>query len=414
MFSLKSIFLKCKFDLSASFFTYLFGSVLNLLASYSLLIFLLNSLPKTEYGQYGLYISLLSILLIFFNFGHKEAIFKLTSKSSENHISAPLKDVLTTYCQWNLCILIVIQLLLLIDFTYYFAAMATLMNGWLIALTAYYRGRSIYKVDALTLPIQRAIWLVSALVLYYTFEVMSLSFVFAASMVATVICLLFIFSPFVTAPAILSTTNQKSAKQTKLLFNFFIIELASVFYLKADVLLLRLFSVDLVAIADYFFAIQLFEIVALVIMPIGYFYFNSLSKNYLDVTIQTIKNYLFVMLIIVFSIHVGIYFLAPIIFPMIIPEYTSSISSVLLIMFSLYPVCFNILLSSRLIFDNKEVVFAKICFAALIFNFAVNIVFIPYFDIYAVLIIKFMTEILISLLLIKTIFFPTTTSMRNT
>lgn len=398
---MKSYFKQFIPSTTSSFFTYFLSAILNLFVSYGLLVLLLRALPKEQYGQYGLYISVFSMLLILFNFGHKEIIFKFSSQFNTDDKSARLYSAFQTFSQWNLVLFIAIQALLLIDITWYIVAMAFLLNSWLITGAAYHRGQADYRLDAFALPMQRSFWLIGCIAIYFFLDEISLNQVFCAAVVATLMCLLYIILPIFNKLKSVAFNQKHDNSQMKLLFNFFIIEIASVFYLKSDILLLRLFDLDLAIIADYFFAIQLFEIIVLIIMPIGYFYFNALSKKNNGIEGLNLKKYLFPMLGLVVCAHFGILLLAPIIFPIVIPNYTSSINSVLLIIFSLYPVAINILLSSQLIFENKEVAYAKICFFALGFNLILNALLIPNLEIQGVLLTKFLTECLITLLLLK-------------
>jgi len=398
---MKSYFKQFIPSTTSSFFIYFLSAILNLLVSYGLLVLLLRALPKAQYGQYGLYISVFSMLLILFNFGHKEVIFKFSSQFNVEDDSSKLLNTFRSFSLWNLVIFIAIQGLLLIDITWYIVAMAFLLNSWLITGVAYHRGQADYRLDAFALPMQRSFWLIGCIAIYFILDEISLNQVFFAAVVATIMCLLYIVLPIFNQFKLVVFNHKYDSTQVKLLFNFFIIEIASVFYLKSDILLLRLFDLDLAIIADYFFAIQLFEIIALIIMPIGYFYFNALSKKNNGIEGLNLKKYLFPMLGIVVCAHLGVLLLAPIIFPVVIPNYSSSINTVLLIIFSLYPVAINILLSSQLIFENKEVLYAKVCFTALVFNLILNALLIPNFEIQGVLLTKFLTECFITLLLLK-------------
>lgn len=398
---MKSYFKQFIPSTTSSFFTYFLSAILNLFVSYGLLLLLLRVLPKEQYGQYGLYISVFSMLLILFNFGHKEIIFKFSSLFNVEDDSSKLLNTFRSFIQWNLVIFIATQGLLLIDITWYIVAMAFLLNSWLITGAAYHRGQADYRLDAFALPMQRSFWLIGCIALYFFLDEISLNQVFCAAVVATIMCLVYIILPIFNQFKSVAFNQKHDTNQMKLLFNFFIIEIASVFYLKSDILLLRLFDLDLAIVADYFFAIQLFEIIVLIIMPIGYFYFNALSKKNNGIEGLNLKKYFLPMLGIIVCTHLGILLLAPIIFPVVIPNYTSSINTVLLIIFSLYPVAINILLSSLLIFENKEVLYAKICFTALVFNLILNALLIPNFEIQGVLLTKFLTECFITLLLLK-------------
>ncbi|NQZ11387.1 MAG: hypothetical protein HRT35_29900 [Algicola sp.] len=393
-------------NLSSSFVTYLFGAVINLTATYALMVLLLNVLSQTEYGQYGVYISLFSILLIFFNFGHKEVVFKYASNTQTDTALNPLPRLFIGFYRWNLLLLALVQILIVFDTTLYAGIMMFLVNSWMITLAAYHRGHANYRKDALALPLQRLLWLCFSLCCYFIFDSLGLITLFFCGLLATGLCIVWLYRPLqrvasikLNGTALLS--NPLKTGQMKLLFSYLVIEVSSVLYLKADVLLLRFFDFELAAIANYFFAIQVFEIAVLVLMPIGYFYFNRLNRvepqQRAQVSIMPMLMVLFTLLVLM---HGGFAWLAPKLFPYMAPKYVDSISVVLWVMCSLYPVAVNILLSSQLIVANKERLYAKICFVALLFNLIANGVLIPSLGLTAVMAVKFLTELLIMVLLL--------------
>lgn len=169
--------------LSLPFTTYVLGSGINLLASYALMVFLLNVLSKAEYGQYGFLISLFSMLLILFNFGHKEAVFKYASVNhgqSQDRLNQKdstislLTSLMGNFYRWNALILLGVHGLIWVDISLYFVAMMFLCNSWLMTFAGYFRGVSDYHKDALALPIQRLLWLLFSIVLYYSVDDLSL------------------------------------------------------------------------------------------------------------------------------------------------------------------------------------------------------------------------------------------------
>ncbi len=395
-------------NLSSSFVTYLFGAVINLTATYALMILVANILSKEEYGQYGVYISFFSLLLIFFNFGHKEVMFKYVSANASqlSSIASPLPILFIGFYRWNLMLLALVQVIIVFDTALYAGAMMFLVNSWMITFAAYHRGYADYKKDALALPIQRLLWLSFSLCSYFFFSSLSLTALFVCGLLATCLCIVWLYRPIQQVKSVnLNTTALFSSSlktgQMALLFSYFVIEVSSVFYLKSDMLLLRFFNFSLAVTADYFFAIQIFEIAVLVLMPIGYFYFNRLNRVEPEQRAQvSIMPMLLVLLTMLIFMHCGFAWLAPIVFPYMVPKYVESINVVLWVMCSLYPVAVNILLSSQLIVANKERLYAKICFIALLFNLIANGVFIPTIGLGAVIAVKFLTELLIMLLLI--------------
>ncbi|MCJ8269064.1 MAG: hypothetical protein MJK04_06630, partial [Psychrosphaera sp.] len=269
-------------NLSSSFVTYLFGAVINLTATYALMVLLLNVLSKAQYGQYGIYISLFSLLLIFFNFGHKEVVFKYASATQADSNVSPLPGLFIGFYRWNLLLLALVQILIVFDTTLYAGAMMFLVNSWMITFAAYHRGHADYNKDALALPLQRLLWLCFSLCCYFIFDGLSLITLFFCGLLATGMCIVWLYRPIQRVASVkLNVTTLLSSPlktgQMKLLLSYLVIEVSSVFYLKSDVLLLRLFDFELTVMADYFFAIQVFEIAVLVLMPIGYFYFNRLN-----------------------------------------------------------------------------------------------------------------------------------------
>jgi O-antigen/teichoic acid export membrane protein len=284
--------------------------------------------------------------------------------------------------------------------------MMFLVNSWMITLAAYHRGYADYSKDAWVLALQRLLWLSFSLCSYFILNRLGLITLFFCGLLATGLCVVWLYWPIqriesvkLNASALLS--NPLKTGQMKLLLSYLVIEVSSVFYLKSDVLLLRLFDFKSVVIADYFFAIQVFEIAVLVLMPIGYFYFNRLNRidpqQRAQLSIIPMLMVLFTMLVLMQG---GFAWLAPMVFPLMAPKYVESINVVLWVMCSLYPVAVNILLSSQLIVANKERLYAKICFVALLFNLIANGVLIPSIGLNSVITVKFLTELLIMLLLL--------------
>ncbi|MFT5164173.1 MAG: O-antigen/teichoic acid export membrane protein [Alteromonadaceae bacterium] len=393
-------------NLSSSFVTYLLGAVVNLTATYAMMVLLINVLAKEDYAQYGVYISLFSLLLIFFNFGHKEVVFKYASASRADSTLSPLPVLFIGFYRWNLLLLALVQVLIVFDTTLYAGAMMFLVNSWMVTLAAYHRGSTDYKKDAWALPLQRLLWLSFSLSCYFTFDSLGLITLFFCGLLATSLCIVWLYWPLrrvesvkFNGAALLS--NPLKTGQMKLLLSYLVVEISSVFYLKSDVLLLRFFDLDMTVIADYFFAIQVFEIAVLVLMPIGYFYLNRLNLVEPEQRSHvSILPMLMVLLTLLVLMHGGFAWLAPMVFPYAAPKYVESINVVLWVMCSLYPVAVNILLSSQLIVANKERTYAKICFIALLFNLIANSVLIPSMGLTAVMAVKFLTELLIMLLLL--------------
>jgi O-antigen/teichoic acid export membrane protein len=393
-------------NLSSSFVTYLLGAVVNLTATYAMVVVLLNVLSKEEYGQYGVYISLFSILLILFNFGHKEVVFKYASASQTDAPATPQPVLFIGFYRWNLLLLALVQVLIVFDTTFYAGTMMFLAHSWMITLAAYHRGYADYSKDAWALPLQRLLWLSFSLCCYFIFDALSLITLFFSGLLASILCVVWLYRPTAQAESVklrVSTLLSSPLKngQLKLLLSYLVIEVSSVFYLKSDVLLLRFFDFSLAVTADYFFAIQIFEIAVLVLMPIGYFYFNRLNRVEPQQRAKiSIMPMLMLLLTLLVLMHGGFAWLAPILFPYMAPKYVESINVVFWVMCSLYPVAVNILLSSQLIVANKERIYAKICFVALLFNLVANFVFIPSIGLNAAIVIKFLTESLIMLLLL--------------
>ena len=392
--------------LSVSFSRYFFAALVNLLASYGLMLFLLIVLTKAEYGQYGIYLSVFSMLLILFNFGHKELMFKYASQptQSKTHTQAfpaKLNSTWQSFFRWNLIWLVLLQVLLLVDMTCYWLALMFLSNSWLVTAAACHRGRANYTFDAFALPAQKSIWLLFCGLWFLFSDGLDLRSVFVSSLFATLLCMVWLYRPLRgLMPGAGSLLTGQNKQYWRLLFNYLLIEVASVFYLKADVLLLHGFGQELSTIADYFFAIQLFEIAVLIIMPVGYFYFNRLSAqaDIGSVSSAGMWRYAMVILGLVALMQLMAFGLAPVMFPLLLPQYTASINAVLWVMFALYPVALNILLSTRLIVANKEVVWAKICFFALLVNLLGNGLLIPRLGVQGAIYIKLLTEVVITCL----------------
>ena len=135
-------------------------------------------------------------------------------------------------------------------------------------------------------------------------------------------------------------------------------------------------------------------------MPVGYFYFNRVSAHVVTGSVNSVgmKSYVAIIVGLVALMQLMAFGLAPVMFPLLLPQYTASINAVLWVMFALYPVALNILLSTRLIVANKEVVWVKICLFALLVNLLGNGLLIPRLGVQGAIYIKLLTEVVITCL----------------
>ncbi|GAA0353594.1 hypothetical protein GCM10009092_17460 [Bowmanella denitrificans] len=377
---------------------YLAFSLGNILVSYLLLLFLANSLSKSEYAQYGVLTSVMSLLLILVNFGHKEALFKL---SSQNRI----QDVARYFgtLQLWLCGCVFFSLLaLFFNLETGLAALAFLALYLMTLVSNIHRGLGFYLRDAVSLPLYRGIWLLGCLGVYCLAGDLDIVGVFAVAALASLMALTIVKGVSTLCSYVQPISRLTLPFGNPLLRNFFLLEVATIAYMKLDVLLLSAYGVKEVQVAEYFFAIQVFEACVLLTSPLSYLFFNRYNRrtNDKDSLWRHLWPFVGLLLLVVIFILVGWQLLGPWLLAWMFPAYEQSHTLISLLLLALLPMGLSMLLSHWLFARDKEWSYVKICAAGLLLCSIGNILLIPHFAGIGAAITRLATECVIALLLI--------------
>lgn len=386
-----------------SFFFYTIFSISSVLISYFLLIVFSAYLSKEEYAEYGLLTAIFSLVMIGFNFGHKELLFKSCSlKDDDAFIST-----LNSFVRLQLILLLVIFLLWPFLGDTAIISLAFICSNWLLILNHINRGSGNYVKDAISFTIQRSLWLLGCYIVISIFGNITHVDVFSVMLLSTLITLLLVVpSRIKSLSSIQIGSVFKGTPQWRVLQKYFIIEFATVAYLKFDMVMLKFLSVKSSSIAEYFLSIQLLEGAILIISPIGYFFFNRLAtlaqRRDFEFSLlpKLAAKYVFFLLLIVIMGHCIWGFWGDFLLQSLFPKYLQSYKLVLFNLFVLYPIAINIILSSYLLLKHRELDYVYICLTALFISLIGNYAAIPHWGVYGAITIKIVTEFSIMLMLI--------------
>lgn len=369
----------------------------NILVSYMLLLFLANNLSKQDYAQYGVLASLMSVLLIVVNFGHKEALFKYASQNNQS----ALLQLTQSLRLWGLLAMVLGLVLMFWSTIVGMAFLAYLCLFSLLLLCAYYRGRQGYWQDAAAMPIYRLFWLLVVWLVVTLSGQLSTLWVFGAASLAALATYMLLGG----ARLVLAAGGVQGKSWPffhPVLRNFFLLELATVAYMKLDVLLLKALSVPPAQVAEYFLAVQIFEAAILISAPLSYLFFNQYNRqtdNNKALWLM-LKPYLLLLLGLSLVILGGWWLLGQWLLDWMFPNYQASFFPTSILLFALLPMGVNMLLSHLLFAWHKEAVYAKLCGAAFFVCLAMQLLLIPFWQNQGAALARLITELLITVALL--------------
>ena len=377
---------------------YLGLAVFNVSISATLLLLFANALPVEQYADFGVISSLAGLALLLVNAGHKEALFKFASQSKANELVA----IAQSLQRWLLPLLALALLLALIVPTVGLAALMFLFLYVTIAVSSVFRGRAEYTKDAALWPLYRGIWLVGCFVFFVHEAELSLLPVFAIGSLAAVLTFLMLGGYSVARELVGRASFQLSwPLRDATLRQFFLIEVATIAYVKVDVLLLAFLGIPSADIASYFFSIQLFEAALLVLMPLGYLFFNRINGSdapNLNATVLLVfGGGVFVVSLMVIA---GWAVLGPALLETLFANYVSSNTTTVVLFIALLPWGLALLFSYWLIAQNRERLVASAFFVGLVLHLVLNGAFIPTWGVQGAAWARVATECAIALMLL--------------
>jgi len=361
-------------SLNKHYAVYLGYAVLNVSISYALLLFLANRLSIADYALYGVISSVAGLALIALNFGHKEALFKFESQSNDEE----LKRLAASLKPWLFGALVLCLAALIVNPLLGLAGLSFLGVYGVILAAGAFRGKGLYAQDAASWPLYRGLWLVGGLLVVVLTGRLDLSQVFVASVVASILALLFLKGGKALLILMARSPEPRLPFSNPTLVSFFWLELATVAYLKLDVILLKALGAPDADIAGYFFALQIFEAAMLGLAPLAYLFFNRINAQSSAISrALTLRPFLAGAAIMSALILVGWWWLGSVLLETMFPNYLGSFGITFWLLLALFPMAVNMLLSHWLFADHKERIYARICACALVLCFGLNLWLIP-------------------------------------
>lgn len=372
-------------------------ALVNLSVSAALLVLLANALPIDQYAIFGVTSSAAGLILLLVNAGHKEALFKFASQSNVDKLTETVQSLQS----WLVPFLALTLLFLTVSLTAGLAALMFLLLYIAIAVTAVFRGRGEYVKDAALWPAYRTFWFGGCAGFFLLESELSLLQVFGVGIVAAVLAFMVLGGLQVVKEFLGSVSlNLSWPLRNPTLRQFFLIEVATVAYLKVDVLLLALLDAPSEELATYFFSIQLFEAALLLVMPLGYLFFNQINAN--DSSKGAGHPFLLfaaATLGISVTLIFGWIAAGEILLECLFPSYLASDAITGILFMALLPWGLASLGSYSLIAADKEGLVARAFSFGLMFHIALNVVLISTQGIEGAAWARVATEILIASLL---------------
>lgn len=338
-------------------------SALNVAVSYVLLLFIANVMSKEHYAAFGFYSSLMSLLLIAVNFGYKETFFKWSSQQRVEELTG-LRDSFYPWLFGFFCIALVTAAF---NFEAGLAGLGFISLYALTAVSGLNRGFEYYVKDASAIPTYRGVWLLGCLLIWWSWGELTVVGVFSAALVgSSFACLLFV-TPRIKQlmnPFLVSVRAFQAPWRSPVMRHFFLVELATVAYVRVDMLFLKGLNVSDNAMAEYYFGIQILDAALLIIAPVSYLFFNRLNRSQ-SLWYRESVPYVAFMMALVLGIVGGWWLLGEWVLTVMFPQYTQSFDLALSLLLVLLPAAGTLIFSHLLFHWDDEWVYVKVCFAGL-------------------------------------------------
>ena len=349
-------------------------AITNVAVSAGLLLLLANALSVEDYATFGVVSTLAGLGLLVVNAGHKEALFKFASQSEE----LTLQRTVQSLQNWLIPFFLLAAALLVISLWAGLASLMFLLVYVVIAAAAVFRGRQQYTRDAAMWPLYRAFWLAGCAAIVFAGSPMYLAAVFGLGCLAALLTFLLLGGHKIVRELSGFPIQLSLPFSNPTLRQFFYIEVATVAYIKVDVLLLAFLGVPSGDIASYFFSIQLFEAVLLVLMPLGYLFFNRINGTD-SPSVKRAALFVFGGGVILLSLvaMLGWAVVGPTLLETLFANYVSSNATTAVLLIALLPWGLALLFSYWLVAQDRERLVAWVFFMGLVLHLILNAVLIP-------------------------------------
>ena len=264
-----------------------------------------------------------------------------------------------------------------------------------LASAAVWRGRAQYLRDAAIWPLFRLLWLVGCGSIALFGMPLELTHIFAIGCIAISLTFLILGGQSVLREFRVRRTKLSWPLRRPALRYFFFIEVVTVAYLKVDMLVLFILGLPATELASYFFSLQLFEAVLLLLIPLGYLFFNQINR--LEPDSEDGSVFLtFAMLITLFSLAILLFWgvFGEFILGALFPLYETSHTTTKILLLALLPWGVALLLSHKLIAQGNEPLVAQVFFVGLVAHVLLNFIMVPIFGPFGAAWSRVITEVL--------------------
>lgn len=383
----------------STFLIYSSFSLLNLLVSYALLWLIANQLSPAQYADYGFYTAIMALALIFVNAGHKEALFKYASQKDPQQLS----QLRRSSAYWMLLFLATALILLSLDRLLGLAALSFWLLHSLILANSLNRGWACYWRDAASIPLYRTLWLATLAAYWVSGNTPKTEHIFTAAALACIVVILVLSGRRVAEFYRPPWGPTRWPMQERVLWHFFWLELVTVAYMRLDMLLVRAYGLPEHEIAELFLAIQLLDAAQFMLIPLAYLYFNRLNQATAAMAHLT-RQFGTLLGVLVTGLLLGWWWLGAPFLQWMFPHYAQAHGLIFLMFSCLIPMALNALLSYALFAIHQERRYVKICALALISATVLMNLLIPTLGIEGAVLARLLTECLISLGLLITVY----------
>lgn len=380
-------------SVALTYIHYAFSVLVNLSLSCVLLIFLANQLDKTEFALFGVISASLGWLLVAFNAGHKDALFKYASANDVDRVLSLGASLLTWISK---CLCLALPFMALAGATWSAAVLAFTSLLVLQCIGSVMRGRGDYKADGLLWPTYRFIWLMSLLVAYVSVSSLSLVDVFLSSFISVWLTLIVLRGGPILHSFLRGAVAATCAIKDPTLRRFMLIELAMIAYLKIDIILLSLLSIPADELASYVLGVHIFESASLLLAPVGYLYLNYINRYRLtSARASRFVVFLGMALGVASATFLAWLMIGPWLLRNLLPAFTDNFALTLGLLTALFPFSVSMLLMYRLISAHREASYASVCVLGFFTSLTLNLFLIPKFGTLGSVWARFATEVVI-------------------
>ena len=249
-------------------------------------------------------------------------------------------------------------------------------------------------------PLYRTFWLVGCAAIVFVGDPLSLTAVFGLGSLAAMLTFFSLAGHKIVRELSAFPLQLSLPFANPVLRQFFFIEVATVAYIKVDVLLLALLGIPAADIASYFFSIQLFEAALLLLMPLCYLFFNRINGTDSP---SAKRSALFVfgagVILVSLAIMLGWFTVGMTLLQALFSHYVSSNATTAVLLIALMPWGLALLFSYWLIAQDRERVVAWVFFVGLVSHLIFNATFIPNWGVQAAAWARVATECFIASML---------------